>query len=115
MSSAHTPDAPPPAENAVRESPRLKNTVLLVMAVIILIPSMLGFFAKFYEFAHTLGSDSGGAFAITPMLNYLLASAGFFCLLVWAIANGMFFDMESPKYHMLQLDQQLDRQQPKEK
>ena len=38
-----------------------------------------------------------GAFAITPMVNYLLASLGFLCLLLWATRNGMFRDIESAK------------------
>ena len=78
------------------------------MAVLILVPSMLGFVAKFIEFTRTFQGAPDGAFAITPMLNYLLASAGFFCMLVWAIANGMFHDIEKPKYTMLDNEKKLD-------
>ena len=74
---------------------RRKTMVTLAFAVIILIPSMLGFGAKFLEFIHTFRGESGGAFAITPMVNYLLASLGFLCMLVWAILNGMFRDLEA--------------------
>ena len=88
---------------------RLKNATLIVMAIIILVPSMMGFVAKFIEFIHTFQGDSDGAFAITPMLNYLLASVGFFCMLIWAIANGMFHDMERPKHYMLDVEEQLDK------
>lgn len=86
----------------------LRNSVLIFMSIGILVPSMLGFVAKFIEFIHTFRSSTDGAFAITPMLNYLLASLGFFCMLVWAISNGMFRDMERPKFDMLDLEDELN-------
>ena len=90
---------------------RAKTITLIVMSVVILVPSMIGFVLKFIEFVHTYHDDADGAFAITPMLNYLLASLGFFCLLVWATINGMFHDLERPKYHMLEVEDLLDKQQ----
>lgn len=93
-----------------RNPSRLRSIAVLVMAVVILVPSMLGFGMKFIEFIHTFQGDVTGVFAITPISNYLLASLGFFCLLIWATMNGMFHDIERPKHHMLEIDQQLDRQ-----
>lgn len=87
---------------------RLKPTVLIVMSVLILVPSMVGFVMKFMEFIRTFQTSTDGAFAITPMLNYLLASLGFFSLLIWAAVNGMFRDIEQPKYRMLEIDAQLN-------
>lgn len=86
--------------------------VTLIFAVPILLFSGVGFAAKFIEFIHTFQGDAAGAFAITPMVNYLLASAGFFCLLVWATLNGMFRDIEEPKRTMLEHDALLDRRRP---
>ena len=83
--------------------------ITLIFAVPILLFSGIGFGAKFLEFIHTFQGDTEGAFAITPMVNYLLASAGFFCLLVWATMNGMFTDIEKPKHTMLEDDAALDR------
>lgn len=105
------PAAPIDAKSSdtfARRSSRLKTITLTVMAILILTPSMLGFAAKFVEFIHTFQGDAEGVFAITPMLNYLLASGGFFCMLIWAIANGMFHDMERPKHSMLEIEAQLD-------
>ena len=42
------------------------------------------------------------------MVNYLLASLGFLCLLLWAAVNGMFHDMEKPKRIMLRREMMLD-------
>ncbi|RMG34047.1 MAG: hypothetical protein D6725_14895 [Planctomycetota bacterium] len=80
-----------------------------VLAVVILVPSMIGFGTKLYEFVQVVRSDPDGVFALTPVTNYLLASAGFFFLLLWAAANGMFRDIERPKYEMLQQEEELDR------
>lgn len=88
---------------------RRKTLVTLAFAIIILIPSMAGFVMKFTEFVHTFRQDSGGVFAITPMTNYLLASFGFLCMLVWATSNGMFRDLEGPKHAMLERERELDR------
>lgn len=90
---------------------RTKSIVLIVMSVVILVPSMTGFVMKFVEFVRTFQGASDGAFAITPMLNYLLASLGFFCLLLWATINGMFHNLERPKYRMLEVEELLDKQQ----
>ena len=90
-------------------SSRTRTILTIVFAALILIPSMMGFVAKFIEFINTFRSETGGVFAITPMVNYLLASVGFLCLLVWASINGMFHDIEQPKHVMLQQEQELDR------
>ncbi len=94
----------PPDDNS-----RRRQLVVAVFALAILIPSMLGFVAKFVEFFQTFRSEADGAFAITPMVNYLLATVGFLCLLIWASVNGMFQDIERPKHTMLDREHGLDR------
>jgi len=83
--------------------------VTLLLAVLILIPSGYGFVGKFIELIHVYRGEPGGAFAVAPIMNYLLASLGFFCLLLWAAARGMFRDIESPKHEMLAHEELLDR------
>lgn len=83
--------------------------VSVVFGVLILIPSMLGFVMKFRELVALTGEIGEGGFAITPVINYLLASAGFFLMLLWAGINGMFRDLERPKYWMLENERELDR------
>jgi nitrogen fixation-related uncharacterized protein len=102
-------------QNSDRDEPESVSSrsgwVTLLFAIVILTPSMIGFVMKFTEFVHTFQGDTQGAFAITPMVNYLLASAGFLCLLLWAGMNGAFWDMEAPKHTMLARELQLDEQQ----
>lgn len=88
---------------------RKKTMTTIAFAIIILVPSMMGFITKFIEFIHTFREESNGVFAITPMVNYLLASLGFLCMLIWAIANGVFNDLEAPKEIMIERERELDR------
>ncbi len=82
--------------------------ITCILAVIILVPSLWGFGSKFVEFVALFRSSSEGVFAISPIMNYLLAGMGFFCLLCWGMAQGMFTDVERPKYSMLEQEQVLD-------
>jgi hypothetical protein len=84
----------------------------IVFAVVILVPSLLGFANKFREFILLFRGDVDGVFAITPIVNYLLASLGFFFLFFWAIGHGMFRDIERPKYVMLETERKLDANWP---
>lgn len=78
-------------------------------ALVVLIPSLYGFGGKFIELVQLYRGDVDGVFAISPILNYLLASMGFFCLFCWAITQGMFEDIELPKRTMLDIQNELDR------
>jgi hypothetical protein len=92
-----------------KQTNRMQVRITLLLAVLILIPSGYGFAGKFIELIRVYRGESDGAFAVAPMMNYLLASLGFFCLLLWAAAHGMFRDIESPKYDMLTREEALDR------
>jgi hypothetical protein len=100
----------PAAETSIAERRNARLTLLftVVLELLILIPSMLGFIAKFIELFAVLNGEPDGVFALTPILNYLLASLGFFCLLLWAAGRGMFHDVELPKRAMLEREDMLD-------
>lgn len=91
---------------------RLARWLSIILAAAILLPSMWGFGNKFAEFVALASGDVEGAFAITPVVNYLLASLGFLCLFCWAALNGMFHDIEQPKYDMLETEKELDSMSP---
>ena len=59
-------------------------TVTIIFGVVILVPCLIGFVIKFGELVALTKAPEDGGFAITPVINYLLASAGFFFLLLWA-------------------------------
>ena len=94
--------------SAVNRTNRWQWRTTVIFAIVILIPSMYGFVGKFVELVYVFQGEPGGAFAIAPMLNYLLASLGFLCMLFWATANGMFHDLERPKHHMLEQEEMLN-------
>lgn len=87
---------------------RLRTIVNWIFVVAILAPSLWGFGMKFREFVLLARGDVDGVFAVTPVINYLLASLGFLLLFCWAAVNGMFYDIEEPKYTMLENEQRLD-------
>ena len=99
-----------PSSFSTRPAPSLRRQrwTTLVFALAILIPCGFGFSRKFQELLALSRGGSDGAFAILPVVNYLLAGLGFFFLFCWAIANGMFGDIERPKYAMLETERLLD-------
>ena len=90
----------------------IKNLVVQIMSVVILGFCLYGFGSKFIELVRLVVTDNEaaqeGMFAVAPLMNYLLASAGFLCLLGWAAIHGMFRDIEQPKQTMLEVNAQLD-------
>jgi hypothetical protein len=91
-------------------SGRLSPVTLGVMAVLVLGVSMAGFGTKLYELVRTYQGEVDGAFAVAPLVNYLLATTGFLLMLGWAAFNGMFHDIEAPKHAMLDNERRLDQQ-----
>lgn len=100
----------PPTQGKVMTQ-RAQVITTIVFAVVILVPSLLGFANKFREFIMIFRGEVDGVFAISPIMNYLLASLGFFFLFCWAIAHGMFRDLERPKYAMLENERRLDEEE----
>src|SRR5262245_49374968 len=91
------------------QTSRGRKIVTLLLAVVILVPALYGFGTKFAEFLLLVANEEG-AFTVVPILNYLLASAGFLLLLFWAIGHGMFRDVEGPKHTMLDRERLLDEE-----
>lgn len=79
-----------------------------LFSAIVLIPTILGFGNKFLDLILVMQGDEEGAFAATPIVNYLLATAGFFCLLLWSAGRGAFHDLDEPSRTMFENEQRLD-------
>lgn len=86
-----------------------KRFLFHVLAVsFFLVPAGIGFTVKYLDLLILFGSGEEGAFAVVPIMNYLLSSLGFFMLFFWAVKHGMFRDIEKIKYTMLQTEKELD-------
>lgn len=96
------------ADSSGSRTTRAAWRTTIVLAVAILLPAMWGFGTKFIELIAVFREEPDGLFAVIPILNYLLASVGFLLLLAWATSQGMFRDIEGPKYDMLDQERQLD-------
>lgn len=93
-------------------SPRARR-FLWAFSVVMVLTAGSAFVFKLIEFivtATTRGPDALASFLI-PVLNYLLVAAGFFCLFLWAYFTGQFRDVEAPKYRMLEMQDEIDRQE----
>jgi hypothetical protein len=79
-------------------------------AALVLIPTILGFANKFLDLILVMQGDEEGAFAATPIMNYLFATAGFLCLLVWTATQGAFEDLDAPSRKMFDDEQIFESQ-----
>lgn len=79
-----------------------------IFSAVVLIPTILGFANKFLDLILVVQGDEEGAFAITPIVNYLFATAGFLCLFIWTAMLGAFQNMDSPSQTMFENEQRLD-------
>ena len=91
---------------------KMRDIFVTILAFVIFGFCAYGFGGKLLELVRLVReSDSAaseGVFAVAPLMNYLLASAGFLCMLGWAACHGMFRDIEGPKETMLKYDQMLN-------
>lgn len=84
------------------------SLVVLLLFVPIMLATCLCFGIKFWDLICVAAYEPDGAFAVTPIMNYLLAGIGFLLMLGWAACNGMFRDIERPKITMLENEERLD-------
>lgn len=87
---------------------RLGLYLSLFMTFVVLPACAWTFGMKLFELFVWARTDVSGTFTLTPLVNYLFAALGFLCLFGWAAANGMFRDIEQPKYTMLENEERLD-------
>ncbi|HZZ79531.1 MAG TPA: hypothetical protein VFE62_13500 [Gemmataceae bacterium] len=93
-----------------------RSLVFHVVAVaLFLVPAGVGFTVKYLDLLVLFGAGEEGAFAIVPIMNYLLSSLGFFMLFFWAVRHGMFRDIERTKVAMLETERELDAIEKEEK
>ena len=81
-----------------------------VFAAVVLIPTILGFANKFLDLILIAQGDEEGAFAVTPIVNYLFATAGFLCLFVWTATRGAFENLDEPSKTMFENEQRFEKQ-----
>lgn len=79
---------------------------------LVLIPTIAAFGNKFLDLILVVQADEEGAFAVTPIVNYLFATAGFLCLFFWTAMQGAFQDLDAPSRTMFENEQRLDQQGP---
>lgn len=81
-----------------------------IFSTLVLVPTILGFANKFLDLLLVAQGDEEGAFAATPIVNYLLATAGFLCLFLWTAGQGAFKDLDAPSHAMFENELRFDQQ-----
>jgi hypothetical protein len=93
----------------MERAPRSRQSwIPIIFGLVIFIPCILGFGTKFLELIKLSHTDLEGRFALTPVVNYLLATIGFLCLFVWGALRGTFHNVEDAKQRMLDFDELID-------
>ena len=97
------------------ERPPTRGTrrVLWIFSILMVAIAGSAFLFKLIEFFYTAvreGPSALGSFLI-PVMNYLLVAGGFMLLFLWAYFSGQFRDVEAPKYRMLEMQEQFDREE----
>lgn len=80
-----------------------------VVSAMVLTPAILGFANKFIDLILVVQGDEDGSFAVTPVVNYLLATAGFLCLFLWTASRGAFQDLDAPSRTMFENELKFDQ------
>ena len=88
---------------------RQKALKWLIICLVILGPCLVTFGGKLQMLIAVFRGQAEWAFAVTPVVNYILATIGFLLLFIWAVLNGMFRNLEEPKLMMLTNERMLDR------
>ncbi len=105
-------------ENNIKTS-KTKKRFLWIFSIIMLLTAGTAFIMKLIEFFVTLSDDSNkiiedgivnqNAFAVMPLVTYLLVASGFGCLLIWSYLSGHYKDVEKAKYRMLEFQEMFDK------
>ena len=94
-----------------QQTPYRTHWLTWFFSAMVLIPTILGFANKFLDLVLVVQGDEDGAFAVTPIVNYLFATAGFLCLFVWTATQGALQNLDSPSHTMMENERRLDEQQ----
>ncbi|MCB9898279.1 MAG: hypothetical protein H6825_09775 [Planctomycetes bacterium] len=99
-------DATDPAARTDRQ--KVAHRGWLIFFCFVILTAAVCFAYKFYEFFYDLAQQEGFRFAGAHLATYLLVSAGFFLLLLYAFLKGHFSDIERPKIDILEREMKYD-------
>jgi nitrogen fixation-related uncharacterized protein len=88
----------------------LRSVAVAAFAVAVLVVAGLGFVYKMTEFAATIVKDDVEGFGAVAIASYLLGMVPILFLTLWAVLTGRFRDIERPKYRLLELDREIERE-----
>jgi len=87
----------------------IRGLVIVGFAVAVLVVAGLGFAYKMSEFAVTIMKDEIEGFGAVAISIYLIGMVPILFFTLWAIVTGRFRDIEQPKYRVLELHDEIER------
>lgn len=88
-----------------------KGLVLFAMTIAVMFIAGGAFFYKMTEFAVTMARGDIEGFGAVSVATYLVGMLPLMFLTLWAVLTGRFRDIERPKLRMLELDEEITREE----
>ncbi|HYC21662.1 MAG TPA: hypothetical protein VEI94_03110 [Candidatus Bathyarchaeia archaeon] len=91
---------------------RMNRRSVIVFALTIGVMVIAGgaFVYKMGEFATTIVKDDIAGFGAVAVTTYLIGMLPIVLVTMWAVLSGKFRDVERPKFRMLELNDEIERQ-----
>lgn len=87
-----------------------KGAILLGFVAAIFLLAGGAFLNKMVHFIQTIQEDQILGFGAVAVGTYLCGMFPLLFLMLWAVLTGRFRDVEAPKYRMLELDEEIERE-----
>ena len=88
-----------------------KGVVLFAMTIAVMSIAGGAFFYKMTEFAVTMARGDIEGFGAVSVATYVIGMLPLMFLTVWAVLTGRFRDIERPKFRVLELDDEITREE----
>jgi hypothetical protein len=88
-----------------------KGLVLFAMTVAVMFIAGGAFFYKMTEFAVTMARGDIEGFGAVSVATYVVGMLPLLFLTLWAVLTGRFRDIERPKFRVLELDEEIAREE----
>ncbi len=88
-----------------------RSMTVFGFAIAVMVIAGLGFTYKMTEFALTIINDDVEGFGAVAVATYLIGMLPILLLTLWALFTGRFRDIERPKFRVLELDAEIEREE----
>lgn len=88
-----------------------RGLVVFTLAVGVMVVAGAAFGHKMLEFVLTMSGDRVAGFGAAAICTYVAGMLPLLLLTLWAVVTGRFRDIEAPAFRMLELDNEIEREE----